>query len=145
MRLNRLLGLFTAFFLAPIALPSYAEEAADKNNDNDTRVYVEAYGFFPLETHSKTTLENNSTKETLDLSDVLDMLTGVFSGKVAVEKGRFGVQAGLDHLSFSTSETVSTWNSSNPHSERSPPSPAAATHHLQGNDQVGHRHRANPF
>ena len=108
MRLNRLLGLATACLLAPLALPSTAEEAADK--DNDTRVYVEAYGFFPLETHSKTTLDNNSTKETLDLSDVLDMLTGVFSGKVAVEKGRFGLQAGLDHLSFSTSETVSSWN-----------------------------------
>ena len=106
MRLNRLLGLATACLLAPLALPSSAEEASE--NDGDTRVYVEAYGFFPLETHSKTTLDNNSTKETLDLSDVLDMLTGVFSGKVAVEKGRFGLQAGLDHLSFSTSETVSS-------------------------------------
>ena len=111
MRLNRLLGLATACLLAPLALPSPAEEASD--NDGDTRVYLEAYGFFPLETHSKTTLDNNTTKETLDLSDVLDMLTGVFSGKVAVEKGRFGLQAGLDHLSFSTSETVSSWNSSN--------------------------------
>ena len=112
MRLNLLLGLATACLLTPFSLSAYAEEAEEK--DNDTRVYVEAYGFFPLETHSKTTLDNNSTRETLDLSDVLDMLTGVFSGKVAVEKGRFGLQAGLDHLSFSTSETVSSWNSSNP-------------------------------
>ena len=111
MRLNRLLGLATACLLAPLALPSPAEEVPDE--DGKTRVYLEAYGFFPLETHSKTTLDNNTTKETLDLSDVLDMLTGVFSGKVAVEKGRFGLQAGLDHLSFSTSETVSSWNSSN--------------------------------
>ena len=111
MRLNRLLGLATACLLAPLALPSPAEEIPDE--DGNTRVYLEAYGFFPLETHSKTTLDNNTTKETLDLSDVLDMLTGVFSGKVAVEKGRFGLQAGLDHLSFSTSETVSSWNSSN--------------------------------
>ena len=106
MRLNRLLGLATACLLTPLALPSAAEEAPD--HDDATRVYLEAYGFFPLETHSKTTLDNNTTKETLDLSDVLDMLTGVFSGKVAVEKGRFGLQAGLDHLSFSTSETVSS-------------------------------------
>ena len=111
MRLNRLLGLATACLLAPLALPSPAEEVPDE--DGKTRVYLEAYGFFPLETHSKTTLDNNTTKETLDLSDVLDMLTGVFSGKVAVEKGRFGLQAGLDHLSFSTSETVSSWDSSN--------------------------------
>ena len=47
-------------------------------------MYQEAYGFFHLETHSKNTLDNNSTKETLDLSDVLVLLTGVFSGKVAV-------------------------------------------------------------
>ena len=119
MRLNRLLGLATACLLAPLALPSPAEEIPDE--DGNTRVYLEAYGFFPLETHSKTTLDNNTTKETLDLSDVLDMLTGVFSGKVAVEKGRFGLQAGLDHLSFSTSETVSSWNSSNPiQNERHP-------------------------
>jgi hypothetical protein len=82
---------------------------------------VEAYGFFPLETHSKTTLNNNITSETLDLNDVLDMLTGVFSGKVAVEKGRFGLQAGLDHLSFRTSEMVSSWQSSNPIQNESHP------------------------
>ncbi len=119
MRLKPLVVLATACLLAPISLPSHAEEAS--TNDGDTRVYLEAYGFFPLETNSKTTLDNNSTTETLDLSDVLDMLTSVISGKVAVEKGRFGVQAGLDHLSFSTSETVSSWNSSNPiQNERHP-------------------------
>ena len=119
MRLKPLVVLATACLLAPISLPSHAEEAS--NNDGDTRVYLEAYGFFPLETNSRTTLDNNSTTETLDLSDVLDMLTSVISGKVAVEKGRFGVQAGLDHLSFSTSETVSSWNSSNPiQNERHP-------------------------
>ena len=75
MRLNRLLGLATACLLAPLALPSPAEEIPDE--DGNTRVYLEAYGFFPLETHSKTTLDNNTTKETLDLSDVLDMLTGL--------------------------------------------------------------------
>ena len=111
MRLNPLVVIATACLLAPLPVPSHAQEAS--NNDGDTRVYLEAYGFFPLETNSKTTLDNNSTRETLDLSDVLDMLTSVISGKVAVEKGRFGVQAGLDHLSFSTSETVSSWNSSN--------------------------------
>ena len=62
MRLNRLLGLATACLLASLALPSPAEEASE--NDGDTRVYLEAYGFFPLETHSKTTLDNNTTKET---------------------------------------------------------------------------------
>lgn len=84
MRLNRLLGLATACLLAPLALPSPAEEAPDE--DGNTRVYLEAYGFFPLETHSKTTLDNNSTKETLDLSDVLDMLTDVFSGRWLLRK-----------------------------------------------------------
>ena len=63
MRLNRLLGLFTAFFLAPIALPSYAEEAADKNNDNDTRVYVEAYGFFPLKPTPKPLWKTTAPKK----------------------------------------------------------------------------------
>ena len=82
MRLNRLLGLATACLLAPLALPSPAEEAPDE--DGNTWVYQEAYGFFHLETHSKNTLDNNSTKETLDLSDVLVLLTGVFRGKVAV-------------------------------------------------------------
>ena len=59
-------------------------------------------------THSKT------TKERLDLSDVLDMLTGLFSGKVAIGKERSGVQAEMEHLRFCRSETVSTRNSSNP-------------------------------
>ena len=54
MRLNLLLGLATACLLTPFSLSAYAEEAEEK--DNDTRVYVEAYGFFPLETHSKTCL-----------------------------------------------------------------------------------------
>ena len=143
MRLNRLLGLATAFLLAPLALPSPAEEAPDE--DGNTRVYLEAYGFFPLETNSKTTLDDNTTKETLDLNDVLDMLTGVFSGKVAVEKGRFGLQAGLDHLSFSTSETVSSWKQLEPDSERTPPALPSAPGQLQRNDQVGHRQRANHF
>lgn len=113
MRFNFLLGLAAAGVLAPMSLPVHAEDKPQPN-DHNTRVYVEAYGFLPLETHSKTTLNNNITSETLDLNDVLDMLTGVFSGKVAVEKGRFGLQAGLDHLSFSTSEMVSSWQSSNP-------------------------------
>ena len=105
MHLTGLFGLATTCLLTPLVLPSYAEATSD--NDGDTRVWLKEYGFFPLGTHSKT------TKETLDLSDVLDMLTGVFSGKVAVEKGT-GVQAGMEHLRFSRSETVSTRNSSNP-------------------------------
>ena len=116
MRLNLVAGLTAMCLLAPVSLPANAED-----KESDTRVYVEAYGFFPLETHSKTTLDNNSTRETLDLRDVLDMLTGVFSGKVAVEKGRFGLQAGLDFLSFRTSETVSSWSSSNPITNDRPP------------------------
>ena len=99
MRINLLLGLVTACLFSSMTLPVNAEDNT-KESDKNTRLYVEAYGFFPLETHSKTTLNNNITSETLDLNDVLDMLTGVFSSKVAVEKGRFGLQAGLDHLSF---------------------------------------------
>ena len=109
MRLHLVAGFTALCLLTPVSIPANAEE-----NESGTRVYVETFGFFPLETNSKTTLNNNSTSETLDLSDVLDMLTGVFNGKIAVEKGRFGLQAGLDFLSFSTSETVSSWNSSNP-------------------------------
>jgi hypothetical protein len=45
----------------------------------------------------------------------------VFSGKIAFEKGRFGLQAGLDHLSFRTSEMVSSWQSSNPIQNESHP------------------------
>ena len=120
MRINLLLGLATACLFFPLTLPVNAEDNT-KQSDNNTRLYVESYGFFPLETHSKTTLNNNITSETLNLNDVLDMLTGVFSGKVAVEKGRFGLQAGLDHLSFRTSEMVSSWQSSNPiRNERHP-------------------------
>jgi hypothetical protein len=120
MRINLLLGLATACLFSSMTLPVNAEDNT-KQSDNNTRLYVEAYGFFPLETHSKTTLNNNITSETLDLNDVLDMLTGVFSGKVAVEKGRFGLQAGLDHLSFRTSEMVSSWQSSNPIQNESHP------------------------
>ena len=40
MRLNRLLGLATACLLAPLALPSPAEEVPDE--DGNTRVYLEA-------------------------------------------------------------------------------------------------------
>ena len=112
-------NLRTCLF-SSMTLPVNAEDNT-KQSDNNTRLYVEAYGFFPLETHSKTTLNNNITSEMLDLNDVLDMLTGVFSGKVAVEKGRFGLQAGLDHLSFRTSEMVSSWQSSNPIQNESHP------------------------
>ena len=84
MRINLLLGLATACLFSPLTLPVNAEDNT-KQSDNNTRLYVEAYGFFPLETHSKTTLNNNITSETLNLNDVLDMLTGVFSSKVAVE------------------------------------------------------------
>jgi len=120
MRINLLLGLATACLFSSMTLPVNAEDNT-KQSDNNTRLYVEAYGFFPLETHSKTTLNNNITSETLDLNDVLDMLTGVFSGKIAVEKGRFGLQAGLDHLRFRTSEMVSSWQSSNPIQNESHP------------------------
>ena len=82
MRINLLLGLATACLFSSMTLPVNAEDNT-KQSDNNTRLYVEAYGFFPLETHSKTTLNNNITSETLDLNDVLDMLTGVFSGKIA--------------------------------------------------------------
>ena len=106
MHLTGLFGLATTCLLTPLVLPSYAEATSD--NDGDTRVWLKEYGFFPLGTHSKT------TKETLDLSDVLDMLTGVFSGKVAIGKERSGVQAGMEHLRFCRSETVSTRDSSDP-------------------------------
>ncbi len=116
MRFNFLLGLAAACLVVQAPSAVKADDVNGQNNgqDNDTRVYVEAYGFFPLQTDSETTLDNNTTSESLSLEDVLDMLTGVFSGKVAVETGRLGIQAGLDHLSFSTSETVSSWSTSNP-------------------------------
>ena len=105
MHLTGLFGLATTCLLTPLVLPSYAEATSD--NDGDTRVYWRHTGSSPLEPTPK-------PLKTLDLSDLLDMLTGMFSGKVAVEKGRSGVQAGMEHLRFSRSETVSTRNSSNP-------------------------------
>ena len=114
MRLNRLLGLATACLLAPLALPSPAEEAPDE--DGNTRVYLEAYGFFPLETHSKT--KNHAGQQQHQGNAGSQRCFGhahrCVQRQVAVEKGRFGVQAGLKHLGFSTSESVSFWNSSNP-------------------------------
>jgi hypothetical protein len=94
MRINLLLGLATACLFFPLTLPVNAEDNT-KQSDNNTRLYVEAYGFFPLETHSKTTLNNNITSETLNLNDVLDMLTGVFSSKVLLKKGASAYKPGL--------------------------------------------------
>ena len=52
MRINLLLGLATACLFFPLTLPVNAEDKT-KQSDNNTRLYVEAYRFFPLETHSK--------------------------------------------------------------------------------------------
>ena len=67
---------------------------------------------------NQTTTLDHTTKET-HLSDVLDMLTGVFSGKVAVEKGRFGLQRGW--TTASAHPRRPSWNISDPiHNERHP-------------------------
>jgi hypothetical protein len=94
MRINLLLGLATACLFFPLTLPVNAEDNT-KQSDNNTRLYVEAYRFFPLETHSKTTLNNNITSETLISTMFSTCSPACSAARLLLKKGASVYKPGL--------------------------------------------------
>ena len=92
-----------------------AQAEADKavseaeEDDNDWRLYLDLYGFLPIDANGSTTLDGNTNNINWDLGDVLDNVSSVLTLRAGVEFDRWGFQAGINHSSFDGTESGSTW------------------------------------
>ncbi len=103
---------------APVILTASEDVTKDQQEseqDDDTRVYVDLYGFLPWNTTTNITVDGNQAPTASQgLRDVLTPTTGAFTGRAGIEFGRFGFQLGVNHGSSYTSETAYSWKESNP-------------------------------
>mgnify|MGYP001216939824 CR=1 FL=1 len=89
-----------------------AQAEADKavyeaeEDDNDWRLYLDLYGFLPIDANGSTTLDGNTNNIIWDLGDVLDNVSSVLTLRAGVEFDRWGFQArncnGVHPYEFST-------------------------------------------
>lgn len=80
-----------------------------QEDDNDWRLYLDLYGFLPIDANGSTTLDGNTNNINWDLGDVLDNVSSVLTLRAGVEFDRWGFQAGINHSSFDGTESGSTW------------------------------------
>ena len=80
-----------------------------EEDDNDWRLYLDLYGFLPIDANGSTTLDGNTNNINWDLGDVLDNVSNVLTLRAGVEFDRWGFQAGINHSSFDGTESGSTW------------------------------------
>lgn len=84
-------------------------DSKEQEDDSDWRLYLDLYGFLPIDTDSSTTLDGNTTNINWDLSDVIDNLSRVLTMRAGIEFDRWGLQTGINSTSFNTRESSSQW------------------------------------
>lgn len=89
-----------------------ADEAGSEgeDQDNDWRLYLDLYGFLPIDASGSTTLDGNTNNINWDLGDVIDNVSSVLTLRAGVEFDRWGLQTGINHSSFDGSASASRWN-----------------------------------
>ena len=92
-----------------------AEIEIDRSDENgkDWRTYVDLYGFLPWQTQTDLTIDGfKAPTLNQNLGEVLDPATAVFTGRVGVEFGRFGLQLGVNHGASHMSDIAAKWDAS---------------------------------
>ncbi len=108
-----------ADFTTPLVL-SQAEEIdielePTPDEEDAWRVYLDLYAFLVPTTYTTTSINGNTSRTSLPLSDVIETLDEALTFKAQVEYGRLGFMAGVYHGSLSDSQSASVYKeTSNP-------------------------------
>ena len=88
---------------------SNSESEDDQEQEDSWRVYLDLYAFLPPITKSTSTIDGNTTKVDLPLSDVIKSIDEVLTLKAQFEYGRFGVLAAINYATLSASTSRSSF------------------------------------
>ena len=99
--------------MEPLVL-SQSNESASENEDakeeeDSWRIYLDLYAFLPPTTNSTSTIDGNTTKVDLPLSDVIKSIDEALTFKAQFEYGRLGVLAAINYATLSTSTSRSSF------------------------------------
>ena len=72
-------------------------ETTDESDEDGWRVYLDLYGFLPIENEGTVKLDGNSNTGNLSLSDILENVSSIATLRAGFEYGRFGLQTGVFH------------------------------------------------
>jgi len=87
-----------------------ASESEEEQEEEDSwRVYLDLYAFLAPTTNSTTTVDGNTTKTDIALSDVINSLDEALTLKAQFEYGKLGVLAAINHASLSASTSKSSF------------------------------------
>ena len=81
----------------------------DQEQEDSWRVYLDLYAFLPPITNSTSTIEGNTTKVDLPLSDVIKSIDEALTLKAQFEYGRVGVLAAINYAALSASTSKSSF------------------------------------
>ena len=99
--------------MTPLVLSQASEETTDVSQQEDEedswRVYLDLYAFLPPTTRSTSTIDGNTTKVDLPLSDVIKSIDEALTLKAQVEYGRLGVLAAINYATISSSTSRSSF------------------------------------
>ena len=99
--------------MKPLVLSQSGDSTSESENkqdeDNSWRVYLDLYAFLPPITNSTSTIEGNTTKVDLPLSDVIKSLDEALTLKAQFEYGRLGILAAMNYATLSASTTQSSF------------------------------------
>jgi len=88
---------------------SDSESEDEQEQEDSWRVYLDLYAFLPPITNSTSTIEGNTTKVDLPLSDVIKSIDEALTLKAQIEYGRFGVLAAINYATLSASTSKSSF------------------------------------
>ena len=81
----------------------------EQEQEESWRVYLDLYAFLPPITNSTSTIEGNTTKVDLPLSDVIKSIDEALTLKAQIEYGRFGILAAINYATLSASTSKSSF------------------------------------
>ena len=88
---------------------SDSESEDDQEQEDSWRVYLDLYAFLPPITNSTSTVDGNTTKVDLPLSDVIKSIDEALTLKAQFEYGRLGVLAAVNYATLSASTSKSSF------------------------------------
>ena len=88
---------------------SASESEEDQEEEDSWRIYLDLYAFLPPITKSTSTIEGNTTKVDLPLSDVIKSIDEALTLKAQFEYGKVGVLAAINYATLSASTSKSSF------------------------------------
>ena len=99
--------------MKPLVLSQSNDSASTSEQEEDEedswRVYLDLYAFLPPITRSTPTIDGNTTKVDLPLSDVIKSIDEALTLKAQFEYGRLGVLAAINYATISSSTSRSSF------------------------------------